>query len=116
MHDVSVVNCVASGSRCAAKDGTFSVTLNPADGSCDMDREQARFFTTLITRYGKTLCYDRQPYTYDKALFIFSNTNSRYRVGTAKTKGRFSSHCCTCIIMRIPPTKVMQLYRVVLNF
>ena len=36
MHDVSVVNCVGSGSRCAAKDSAFSVTLDPADGSCDI--------------------------------------------------------------------------------
>ena len=47
-------------------------------------------FTTLITRYGKSLCNDRLPYTYDEALFIFSITSSRYRVATAKTQPRFS--------------------------
>ena len=68
-------------------------------------------FTTLIMRYGKSLCYGRLPYTYDEALFIFSITSSRYHVATAKTQRRFSSHCCTCIIMCIPPTTVMQLSR-----
>ena len=73
-------------------------------------------FTTLITRYGESLCYGRLPYTYDEALFIFSITSSRYRVGTAKTQGRFSSHCCTCIIMRIPPITIMKLHRAVRKF
>ena len=46
----------------------------------------------LITRYGKSLCYGRLPYTYDdKALFIFSITSSQYHVATAKTQRRFSS-------------------------
>ena len=44
-------------------------------------------------------------------LFIFSITSSGYRVVTAKTQRRFSSHCCTCIIMRIQPTTVKQLSR-----
>ena len=40
-HDVSVVNCVYTGSCCAL--GPFS-TLDPVDGSCDVDRERARCF------------------------------------------------------------------------
>ena len=43
-------------------------------------------------------------------------SRSRYRVGTTKTQGRFSSHCCTCIIMRIPPITVMQLHHAVRKF
>ena len=73
MHDVSVVNCVASGSRCAA---TFSVTLDPTDGSCDMDREQARFFTTLITRYGKVCVMVASP-TLTTRRFSYSLTQVR---------------------------------------
>ena len=45
-------------------------------------------FTTLNTRYGKSLCYGRLPYTYDKALFIISITSSRYHVAR---QWRFSS-------------------------
>ena len=44
-----------------------------------------------------------------KMLFIFSITSSGYHVAIAKTQRRFSSHCCTCIIMRIQPTTVKQL-------
>ena len=114
-HGVSIVNCVASGGRC---------TLGPY-GSLHLIRQmdlvmwivnERDVFTTLITRYGESLCYGRLPYTYDEALFIFSITSSRYRVGTAKTQGRFSSHCCTCIIMGIPPITVMKLHRAVRKF
>ena len=42
-------------------------------------------FTTLNTRYGKSLCYGRLSYTYDEVLFIFSITNLQYRVATAKS-------------------------------
>ena len=66
-------------------------------------------FTTLIMRCGKSLCYGHLPYTYDEALFIFSITNVWYRVTPTKTQRIFSSHCCTCIIMCITPTTVMQL-------
>ena len=70
-------------------------------------------FTILITRYGESMSYGHLLYTYDEAVVIFSVTSSRYHVATGKTQRICSSHCCmrTCIIMRIPPTTVMQLSR-----
>ena len=62
--------------------------------------------------WGKSVLWSPAVHLYDdEALFIFSITSSRYRVATAKTQRRSSNHCCSCIIMCIPPTTVMQLSR-----
>ena len=65
----------------------------------------------LIKRCGKSLLWSPALHLRRTRHFSHSITSSRYHVATAKTQQRFSSHCCTCIIMRIPPTTVMQLLR-----
>ena len=54
-YGVSIDNCVASGGRCAL--GPFS-TLDPVDGSCDVDCEQARcFYNSNYKIWGKFLLW-----------------------------------------------------------
>ena len=101
-HDVSVVNCVASG-------------IWQMDLEMWIVSERRCFYNSNYEIWGKCVMVACPTLT-TRRFFIFSITSSRYRIGTAKTQGRFSSHYCTCIIMRIPPITVMQLHRAVRKF
>ena len=65
-------------------------------------------FTTLITRYGNSLCYSRLPYTYDEAFFHI--LYHKFAV-QPRHNGDSMLHMYNYYNMRIPPTTVMQLLR-----
>ena len=76
---------ITTASPAAQKIGYSALKPKQMDVVMRIMGEHDVFTTTLITRYGKGLCYSQLPYTYDEALLIFSITSSRYRIDTAKT-------------------------------
>ena len=119
-HIVCIWHCLTPPSKLGNGSGDKRKRLVPTATivAVQSNRERARdVFTTLITRYGESLCYGRLPYTIDSihVYIIYAYTKHfSYSLSQVRGSSRYSqdptgiqynySHCCTCIIMRITPT------------